>query len=402
MYNFTFHVPTKVHFGEGQISHLAELKESGDKVLLVYGGGSIKRAGIYDKAMEILGEAGITVFELPGIEPNPRIESVRKGAEICKAEGIDMVLAIGGGSTLDASKVIAAAAVYDGDAWDLVLHSNLIEKALPIYSVLTLAATGSETDGVAVISDLTKNEKWPTEAPAMVPTMSILDPTYTFSVSKKQTAAGTADMMSHVMENYFSMVPGAEIQEQFAEGILRTCVKYGPAALAEPDSYEARANLMWAAPHAINGLCGCGISPGWGMHAMEHELSAFYDITHGQGLAILTPVWMDYLLSGNAAAAPAGSEMNDKVAAKFARFGREVFGIDPLHDLKDRYVAEDAITSLKKFFFETMEIPATLSAVGITEESHFDEMAEKASKGGKRWFVPLTKEDVIEIFRAAK
>lgn len=402
MYNFTFHVPTKVHFGKGQISHLAELKESGDKVLLVYGGGSIKRAGIYDEALKILSEAGVTVFELPGIEPNPRIESVRKGAEICKAEGIDMVLAIGGGSTLDASKVIAAAAVYDGDAWDLVLDSGLIKKALPIYAVLTLAATGSETDGVAVISDLTKNEKWPTEGEAMVPTMSILDPTYTFSVSKKQTAAGTADMMSHVMENYFSMVEGAEIQEQFAEGILRTCVKYGPAALAEPDNYEARSNLMWAAPHAISGLCGCGISPGWGMHAMEHELSAFYDITHGQGLAILTPVWMEYLLSGKAAAAPAGSEMNDKVAAKFARFGRQVFGLDPLHEAEDRSVAEDAVAALRTFFFETMEIPATLGAVGITEESHFEEMAVKASKKGQSWFVPLTKEDVIGIFRAAK
>ena len=241
MMNFTYTVPTKIHFGKGQLPHLAELRDYGDKVLLVYGGGSIKRSGLYDDAMAILKDAGITVYELPGIEPNPRIQSVRKGVEMCRAEGIAMVLAIGGGSTIDAAKVIAAGAVYDGDAWDLVLDPGLIKGALPIFSVLTLAATGSEMDMVAVISDMTKNEKWGTRNPHLLPTMSILDPTYTYSVSKKQTAAGTADMMSHTMENYFSMEVAAEIQTQFAEGILRTCIKYGPIALAEPDNYEARA-----------------------------------------------------------------------------------------------------------------------------------------------------------------
>jgi alcohol dehydrogenase YqhD (iron-dependent ADH family) len=402
MYNFTFYTPTKIHFGKDQISHLAELKESGSKALLVYGGGSIKRSGLYDDAVAILKDAGITVYELPGIEPNPRIQSVRKGVEMCKAEGIGMVLAIGGGSTIDAAKVIAAGAVYDGDAWDLVLDPGRIKGALPIFSVLTLAATGSEMDMVAVISDMTKNEKWGTRNPHMSPTMSILDPTYTYSVSKKQTAAGTADMMSHTMENFFSMAVEAEIQTQFAEGILRTCIKYGPIALAEPDNYEARANLMWAASHAINGLCGCGISPGWGMHAMEHELSAFYDITHGEGLAILTPVWMEYVLGGKAASAPAGSELHTKVVAKFARYGRNVFGLDPLKEQADEEVAKMAIECLRKFFFETMHIPANMRAVGIEDEDNFEIMAQKASCGGARWFVPLTKEDVVEIFRAAK
>ena len=402
MLNFKFYCPTKIHFGEGQLPHLAELKESGDKVLLCYGGGSIKRSGLYDDAMKILQEAGLTVFELPGIAPNPRIESVRDGAAICKAEGIDMVLAIGGGSTIDAAKVIAAAAVYDGDAWDLVIHPDWIKAVLPVYSVLTLAATGSEMDFAAVISDMTKNEKWGTRSDLLIPTMSILDPTYTYSVSGKQTAAGTADMMSHTMENYFSMVHGAEVQSQFSEGILRTCIQYGPVALAEPDNYEARANLMWAAPHAINGLCREGMSPGWCIHPMEHELSAFYDITHGEGLAILTPVWMEFLLRGKAAAAPLGSEAHMAVMARLARFGRNVFGIDPLHQTKDFIVAEDAILHLRKFFFETMSIPATLEAVGITDEDNFEAMAGKAVKNAANWYVPLTKEEVVEIYRAAK
>ena len=402
MMNFTYSVPTKIHFGEGQLPHLAELKESGDKVLLVYGGGSIKRSGLYDDAMKIMRDAGLTVYELPGIEPNPRIQSVRKGAQMCKDEDINMVLAIGGGSTIDAAKVIAAAAVYDGDAWDLVIHPDMIKGALPIYSVLTLSATGSEMDAVAVISDMTKNEKWGTRGPHLAPVMSILDPTYTYSVSKKQTAAGTADMMSHTMENYFSMAVEAEVQTQFAEGILRTCIKYGPIALAEPDNYEARANLMWAAPHAINGLCRDGMSPGWCIHPMEHELSAFYDITHGEGLAILTPVWMDFLLNGRAAAAPVASETQKAVEARLARFGRNVFGIDPLHEGKDYVVAEDAILHLRKFFFEMMGIPATLAAVGITDEDNFAVMAEKAVKNAAGWYVPLTKEEVVKIYQAAK
>jgi len=204
------------------------------------------------------------------------------------------------------------------------------------------------------------------------------------------------------MENYFSMVSGAEVQSQFSEGILRTCIQYGPVALAEPDNYEARANLMWAAPHAINGLCREGMSPGWCIHPMEHELSAFYDITHGEGLAILTPVWMEFLLRGKAAAAPLGSEAHMAVMARLARFGRNVFGIDLLHQTKDFIVAEDAILHLRRFFFETMGIPATLAAVGITDEDNFEAMAGKAVKNAANWYVPLTKEEVVEIYRAAK
>lgn len=388
MYNFMFYVPTRIYFGKGQISHLSELKNYGSKVLLVYGGGSIKRNGIYDNAVRILKDAGVSVYELSGVEPNPKIETVRKGVSMCKAEGIDMVLAIGGGSTIDCAKVVAAGAKYDGDAWDLVLDGSKIKAALPIFSVLTLSATGSEMDEFAVISDMTKNEKWGTAAEVLKPTMSVLDPTYTFSVSKKQTAAGTADMMSHTFENYFTKEKGADVQARFAEGLLKTMIKYGPIALAHPDDYDARANLMWAASHAINGLVAAGSQPAWCVHPMEHELSAFYDITHGQGLAILTPVWMEFVL-----------KKDPSTAENFAVYGRNVWGIA---DDDDESAAKKAIEeATRTFLFETMELPAYLRAVGIDSDEHFEIMAEKAAEGCVGCFVPLTKDDIVEIFRSA-
>lgn len=384
MYNFTLHIPTTIHFGKGTISHLAELKNYGKKALLVYGGGSIKKNGIYDTAISILKNADIEVSELPGVEPNPRIETVRKGVEICKSENIDMILAIGGGSTIDCGKVIAAGAKYDGDAWDLVLDSSKIQAALPIFDVLTLSATGTEMDPFAVISDLSKNEKWGTGSPFMVPTMSVLDPEYTYSVSKKQTAAGTADMMSHVMESYFAK-ENADCQKFMAEGLLRTMIKNGPVALNNPTNYDARANLMWAGSHAINGNIGAGCEPSWCVHPMEHELSAFYDITHGEGLAILTPAWMEHILS-------------EDTLSNFVDFAKNVWGLSGEDDWE---LAHAGIDALKKFFFETMGLPANLRAVGITDDKNFEVMAKKACDGSKGSFVPLTQEDIIEIFKAA-
>lgn len=384
MYNFTLHIPTIIHFGKGTISHLDEIKNYGSKTLLVYGGGSIKKNGIYDTALSILENAGVAVVELGGVEPNPRIETVRKGVEICKAEDIDMILAIGGGSTIDCAKVIAAGAKYDGDPWDLVLDGSKITAALPIFDVLTLSATGTEMDPFAVISDLSKNEKWGTGSPYMVPTMSVLDPEYTFSVSKKQTAAGTADMMSHTMESYFTK-ENADCQKYMAEGLLRTMIKNGPIALNDPTNYDARANLMWAGTHAINGNVGEGSQPAWCVHPMEHELSAFYDITHGEGLAILTPAWMEHILS-------------EDTLSNFVDFAKNVWGLSGDDDWE---LAHAGIDALKKFFFETMGMPSNLRAVGITDDKNFDIMAQKACDGSKGSFVPLTKEDIVEIFKAA-
>ncbi|MGI6510992.1 MAG: iron-containing alcohol dehydrogenase [Catenisphaera adipataccumulans] len=385
MYNFMFHVPTKIYFGKGQISHLEELKESGRSVLLVYGGGSIKRSGIYDTALQILKDVDLQVFELPGVEPNPRIETVRKGVTMCKNEDIDMVLAIGGGSTIDCAKVVAAGAKYDGDPWDLVLDGSLVKDALPIYTVLTLAATGSEMDCFAVISDLTKNEKWGTGSEYMKPTMSVLDPTYTYTVSPKQTAAGTADMMSHTFENYFTKQEGY-LQARFCESLLETMIHYGPIALEKPDDYEARANLMWAGSHAINGLVSEGSADAWCVHPMEHELSAFYDITHGQGLAILTPVWMEYVLS-------------EETLPRFKEYGVNVWHLDPNQDAMQ--IAKQAIEKTREFFFTTMKMPANLRAVGITDDRYFKKMAEKAAAGSKGSYVPLQPADIEEIYRRA-
>ena len=385
MYNFSFKVPTQIHFGEGQIKHLSELRESGSKVLLVYGGGSIKRAGIYDDAVKILTDAGLEIFELSGVEPNPRIESVRKGVELCKANGIDMVLAIGGGSVIDCSKVIAGGACYENDAWDLVLDPSKVKAALPVYTVLTLAATGSEMDTFAVISDMSKNEKWGTGSPLFSPKMSILDPTYTFSVSKKQTAAGTADMMSHTFENYFTSAEGF-LQARFCEAVLKTCIKYGPIAYNDPENYEARANLMWASSWAINGTLNSGCGVAWCVHPMEHELSAFYDITHGQGLAILTPHWMEHVLS-------------DETVDKFAEYGVNVWDLDPQADKWT--TAKQAIACTRNFFKDELHIPMTLREVGITSQDKFDVMAEKAAAGCLNCYVPLSKEDIVEIFKAA-
>ena len=386
MNNFDYHIPTDVYFGKGQINKLGQRMSSiAKKVLLVYGGGSIKKIGLYNQIMEQLKQAGITVFELSGVEPNPRIQTVKKGVAICKQEGIEGILAAGGGSTIDCAKVVSAGACYDGDPWDLVLDSNKIKKVLPIAAILTLAATGSEMDGFAVISDMDKNEKWGTGNELTKPVFSIMDPQYTFSVSKYQTAAGSSDIMSHTFENYFNNTKGAFLQARIAEGILKTVIKYAPIAVEHPDDYEARANLMWASSLAINGLISYGEGTAWTVHPMEHELSAFYDITHGAGLALLTPYWMEYILS-------------EKTVGKFAEYGVNVWGIDSSKE--PMAIAKEAIAKTREFF-NMIGMPSHLKELGI-DQTHFDIMSEKAANGGLAYgFVPLSKKDVKKIYTMA-
>lgn len=385
MQNFYYNIPTKVYFGKGQIENLGmAMKNISDSVLLVYGGGSIKKNGLYDKVIAQLAENGIKYCELSGVEPNPRIESVREGVRICRENDLKAVLAVGGGSTIDCAKIIASGCCYDGDPWDQVVDNSKITEALPVAAVLTLAATGSEMDGFAVISDLSKNEKWGSGNELTKPVFSIMDPEYTYTVPPHQTAAGTADIMSHTFENYFTSEKGAYLQARFCEGILKTCIRYAPEAMEKPDSYEARANLMWASSMAINGICSYGENTAWAVHPMEHELSAFYDITHGVGLAILTPYWMEYVL-------------NDETMWKFVEYGKNVWGIT---DGTDNEIAHAAIEKTKEFF-ASLGLPAKLSEIGIDEE-HFDIMAEKAAAGGLEYgFIPLYKDDVIKIFRSA-
>ena len=385
MKNFLYDSGTKIYFGEGQIVHLPEaIKPYAQKVLLVYGGGSIKKSGLYDTVTRLFRENGIQWQELPGVEPNPRITSVNAGARLCREHGLEGVVAVGGGSNIDCSKAIEEAAAYDGDAWDLVLKKAPITKVLPVFSVLTLAATGSEMDCGAVISNMDTNDKLVITHPDARPKASILDPTYTYTVSAYQTAAGTADIMSHILETYFSRVGTAGLQDRMAEALLKTCIQYGPIACNDPANYEARANLMWTSSLAINGLLSLGKGTPWSVHSMEHELSAYFDITHGVGLAILTPEWMRYVL-------------DDSSVDKFAEYAFNVWNI-PMSD--DRYaMAREAIDRTQQFFTKELKIAAALREVGITEDK-LEIMAEKAARTLGSAYKPLGKEDVLAIYRA--
>lgn len=383
MNNYEYRVPTDIRFGKGQVECLAsEIGKYGKKILLVYGGGSIKRIGLYDKIYEVLKD--YEIYELSGIEPNPKLSSVREGANMCKEYDIDVVLAVGGGSTIDASKHIACAAFYDGDPWDLVLDKSLVTDALPIFTVLTICATGSEMNPGAVISNEDTLEKLEINHPLLYPTLSVCDPTYLYSLPKGQTAAGTADIISHIFEQYFQPNDGAYITDRLSEAALKTCFKYGPVAMEEPENYEARSNLMWTSSIALNHLFTFGKGGAWSVHPIEHELSAYYDITHGVGLAILTPAWMRYVLS-------------DSTVKRFAMYARNVWDV---YD-EDDYIAADKGIILTEEFFKKIKLPATLTEIGI-DDSKFEEMAKEAVRTSglsSRSYVKLDALDVEKIYR---
>ncbi|MDD6070911.1 MAG: iron-containing alcohol dehydrogenase [Clostridiales bacterium] len=382
MNNFNFCVPTDIRFGKDQIECLPEeLAKYGKKVLLVYGGGSIKKTGLYDKVYTLLKD--FEIFELSGIEPNPKLSSVEAGTEICKKEGIDVILAVGGGSCIDASKHIACSAYYDGKPWDLVMDRSKVKKALPIAVVLTICATGSEMNSGAVISNEETHEKLEINSPLLYPAVSICDPTYLYTLPAKQTAAGTADIISHVFEQYFQPNDGAFITDRLSEGVLKTCFEYGPVAMKEPENYEARSNLMWASTVGLNHLLTVGKGGAWSVHPIEHELSAFYDITHGEGLAILTPAWMRYVLC-------------DDTVDRFAMYAKNVWNITET----DKYKAANAGIDATEEFFKKMGLPTKLSQVGIPSEK-FEEMAKEAvrtSGVSNRSYYPLQVEDIVKIF----
>lgn len=391
MQNFRLHIPTDVRFGRDRLGELPEaLAPFGKRVLLAYGGGSIKQSGLYDKVMAELTQADFHVVELAGIEPNPRIDSVREGIKLIREHDLDVILAVGGGSVIDASKVIAAGVYYDGDAWDLVLDSQKVGRSVPIVDILTLAATGTEMNRGAVISNMETKEKLGTGGWDLIPKVSFLDPTLTYTVSKWQTAAGTADMLSHLFEQYFDRTPGATILDNLAEGLMKTAIQYGPVALVEPENYEARANLLWTSTWALNGLMNAGRIGAWSCHAMEHELSAYYDITHGIGLAILTPRWMKHCI-----------DTDPTTHAKFATYGRNVWG---LTGEDDEQVARLAVEKTHAFFKEEMEIPMTLPEVGIDSTEHLATMSEHAvahSRLSTHAYVLMDKADVEKVIKAS-
>ena len=385
MQSFDFCTKTAVHFGLGKISLLPSLiAPYGKNVLLVYGGGSIKKQGIYANILDILKDYNI--FELAGVEPNPRITSVRLGVKICKEQNIDIILAVGGGSVLDCSKAIAAGAFYDSDPWDLVLDSSKVTKALPLFTVLTLSATGSEFDPGAVISNLETNEKLALISDKLYPVASILDPSYTFSVSNYQTVAGGCDIMSHIFEQY--LVLGSSIvNDGLCEAILRSVMINTKKALDNKDDLKARSELMWASSLACNGICSLGnTNSPWVCHAIEHELSAYYDITHGIGLAILTPRFMRYCLK------------TDAIASRFAQFAKNVMDVDATN--KDDYtIAQEGIDKLYAYY-EAVGVPMHLKDLNI-DETHFEAMAQHAIDFGALHtaIMPLYKQDVINILK---
>lgn len=385
MENFTHYIPTEYHFGNGAIDCLgSSLARYGSGVLLVYGGGSIKRSGLYDTIMKICTDNSLSVTELPGVEPNPQIRTVRKGIALCHSESIDVILSVGGGSTIDCSKAIAAGYYYDGDPWDMALAGGSQGKSLPLVDVMTLAATGSEFDADAVISNDETSQK--VDGTYNCPDVSICDPTYTFSVPAKQTAAGSADIMSHIMEQYFSRTFDSDLSEAIAEGILKSVISNLPKALRNPEDYSARANLMWDSSIACSGIPAYGkVSTQWPCHALEHELSAYYNITHGVGLAILTPHWMRFIL-----------DKDPSVTPRFVKYARNVWGLDGDDDAA---LAREGIESLEDFW-NSVGLPSTLSEIGI-DDSHFSDMAddiEKVSGGLESDYVPLTRDDIIEIY----
>lgn len=384
--SYDLYMPVHLVFGRGRIAELPKLIAGyGKKVLLTYGGGSVKRIGLYDKVKALLAAEGCTVFELSGIEPNPKIESVRAGVEICKKEGIDFILAIGGGSTLDCSKAIALGAKYDGDPWDLVIHRDRVKGHLPVFDVLTLAATGSDYDGGGVITNDATNEK--RAVGVCFPVASILDPEYTFTVPASQTAAGSADIISHTFEQYF-VSEGAMLSDGFCESMLRTVMKYAPIAIKDPTNFEARGELLAASSFGCCRLLAVGREAGaWPCHGIEHELSAWYDITHGVGLAILTPNWMRWCL-----------ETDPTTVTRFAQYGVNVWKLNPRHDPMEN--AKDAIANTRKFF-DSIGIPNTLAALGI-DDTHFGEMADHIQA---RWgdlgkaFVPMDRDAILTVLR---
>ena len=368
MNDFIFHNPDKVYFGKNQLGHLPEeLLKFGKKVLLVYGGGSIKKNGLYDTVTKLLKANGLEVYELAGVEPNPRHTTANRGAETCKRENIDVVLAVGGGSTIDCAKGVAAAAVTEsGDVWPLVSNGVWVTKALPVVAILTNAATGSEMDAWAVISNMDTNEKIGLGGSALIPKVAFENPELSFSLPTYQTACGAFDIFSHVLDNYYLAGDATfDLILEFQEAVMRAVVKWAPVAMKEPDNYEARANLMWASSMALNTVLDAGTVHDCACHAMEHELSAYYDITHGHGLAIITPRWLEYIL-------------NETTAPAIYRLGVKVFGLP--ENLSAMEGARKAIAAVADFCFNTLGLTANLSDSGI-DEKHFQAMAMHACAG---------------------
>ncbi|SEI01678.1 NADP-dependent alcohol dehydrogenase [Rheinheimera pacifica] len=349
MFNFSFQNPTRIVFGKDQLAQLAKLIPPGSKVLLTYGGGSIKKNGVYDQVVKAL--AGFDWQEFSGIEPNPSFETLMRAADLVRREKIDFLLPVGGGSVIDGTKFIAAAAVFDGDAWDILAKAAKVTAAIPLGCVLTLPATGTESNGNSVVTRYETQQKLSFSSALVYPQFAILDPTVTFSLPPKQVANGVVDAFVHVMEQYMTYPVNAPVQDRFAEGLLHTLIEEGPKALSQPDNYDVRANVMWAATMALNGLIGQGVPQDWATHMIGHEITALYGLDHAQTLAIVLPSLLQ--------------QQRRQKRDKLLQYGRRVWQLQ--HQDEERLI-DDAINHTRAFF-EQMGVPTRLADYGIKADA---------------------------------
>ena len=361
MNDFNYYTPTRYVFGRGVESQTGELTRwmGVDRVLLVYGMGSVVRSGLLDRVKASLDAVGIKYFELGGVLPNPTDDRVYEGIEMCRRENLTGLVAVGGGSAIDTAKAIACGVPYEGDFWDFYAGKKIVEEALPVGVVLTIPAAGSEGSGNSVITKLDGLHKISlrTES-ALRPKFAVMNPELTFTLPPYQTASGIADMMAHIFERYFTNTPETEVTDRVAEGVLKAIITEAPRVMAEPENYDARANIMWCGTLAHNGICGTGRQEDWVSHFMEHELSAVYGVTHGAGLAVMTPAWMTFMATHN--------------PSKGAQFARRV--MDVVND-DDTQAALEGITRLRAFY-ASLGLPMTLGQLGI-ENPDFDLLVHK-------------------------
>ena len=388
MDNFNFYSPTEFIFGKERENECGDYvkKYGGKKVLIHYGGGSVIRSGLLDRVKTSLDKAGVEYVELGGVQPNPRDTKIYEGIEICRKENVDFILSVGGGSCIDSSKGIAIGALYDGDFWDFYGTGKTVEKALPIGTVLTIAAAGSEGSGASVVTKEEGMLKRDVGSDLLRPRFSILNPALTCTLPAYQTACGTTDIMAHVFERYFTNTKEVEITDRLCEAVLLTMIKETPRVIENPDNYEARANIMWAGTVAHNDIVGVGRSQDWNSHGIEHELSGLYDCAHGAGLAVIMPAWMEYVMNHN--------------VMRFAQMATRLWGI-PMNFENPEVTAKAGICAFRRFLHD-IGMPINFEELGAKEED-IPVLVEKLGigNGKRRGFVELDAKAVTEIYTIA-
>ncbi len=389
MQNFTFISPTKIIFGKDTESLLGnEVKQYSSNVLLCYGGGSIKKTGVYDKVINSLKHSNVNYTELSGIRPNPRLSLVYQGIKLCRENNINFIIGVGGGSVIDTAKAIAVGVPYNGDVWDFYTGKQEVTKALPVGDILTIPATGTEASNSSVITNEQGLFKKGINSDLIRPVFSILNPELTFTLPAYQTACGACDMMAHIMERYFTNEPNVDLTDRLSEAALKTIINNTPLVLKNPKDYNARAEIMWAGTLAHNGLMGTGRVEDWASHKIEHELSAIYDIAHGAGLSIIFPAWMRYVYKHN--------------IKRFVQFAVRVWDVNLSFD-NEEAIALEGIRRITEFF-KSIGLPVTLTDAGISQD-RIEEMADKCTASDTNTlgnFVTLHKQDIINIYKMAK